>query len=205
MSFHDRIFLLMKKGKIVYVNDITAHCQKLEESSVIAVIKQKSILLIPVCCLNHVITINPHFLKDILLQYSNTCEGLLGGAHNTRRMDYIIYTYEGRTYNSFLDKKKKTVYIWFIAYTALFHGWWVRYQADFLNTSSQMLSWCSWLQYAIFYSRARQIIFIAACPFYLINVLTEEHLPWLLNSLIGEGGCAQSFQFLYYDNPQSYP
>ena len=99
MSFHDRIFLLMKEVKIVYVNDITAHCQKLEESSVIAGIKHKSILLIPVCCLNHVITIILHFLKDILLQYSNTCEGLLGGAHNTRRMDYIIYTQEGRTYN----------------------------------------------------------------------------------------------------------
>ena len=26
MSFHDKIFMLMKKGKIVYVNDITAHC-----------------------------------------------------------------------------------------------------------------------------------------------------------------------------------
>ena len=97
----------MKKVKIVYVNDITAHCQKLEESSVIAGIKHKSILLIPVCCLNHVITINPHFLKDILLKYSNTREGLLGGAHNTPRMDYIIYTEEGRTYNSFLEKKKK--------------------------------------------------------------------------------------------------
>ena len=84
--------MLMKKGKIVYVNDITAHRSKLEESSVIAGIKHKSILLIPVCCLNHVITIILHFLKDILLQYSNTREGLLGGAHNTRRMDYIIYT-----------------------------------------------------------------------------------------------------------------
>ena len=104
ISFHDRIFLLKKKVKFVYVNDITAHHQKLEESSVIAGIKHKSILLIPVCCLNHVITINPHFLRDILLQYSNTREGLLGGAHNTRRMDYIIYTQEGRTCNSFLEK-----------------------------------------------------------------------------------------------------
>ena len=34
--------MLMKKGKIVYVNDITAHCQKLEEISVIAGIKHKS-------------------------------------------------------------------------------------------------------------------------------------------------------------------
>lgn len=25
MSFHDKIFVLMKKVKIVYVNDITAH------------------------------------------------------------------------------------------------------------------------------------------------------------------------------------
>ena len=99
MSFHDRIFLLMKEVKIVYVNDITAHRQKLEESSVIAGIKHKSILLIPVCCLNLVITINLHFLKDILLQYSNTREGLLGFAHNIRKMDYIIYTQEGRTCN----------------------------------------------------------------------------------------------------------
>ena len=99
MSFHDKIFMLMKKGKIVYVNDITAHCQKLEEISVIAGIKHKSILLIPVFCLNHVITISVHFLKDVLLQYSNTREGLLGFAHNIRKMDYIIYTQEGRTYN----------------------------------------------------------------------------------------------------------
>ena len=99
MSFHDKVFIPTKKVKIVYVNDITAHCQKLEEISVIAGINHKSILLIPVCCLNHVITINPHFLKDILLQYSNTRARLLGGAHNTWRMDYIIYTQEGRTYN----------------------------------------------------------------------------------------------------------
>ena len=90
MSFHDKIFLVMKNVKIVYVNDTTAHRQKLEESSVIAGIKHKSILLIPVCCLNHVIAINLHFLKDFLLQYSNTREGLLGGAHNTRKMDYIM-------------------------------------------------------------------------------------------------------------------
>ena len=117
MSFHDRIFLLMKEVKIVYVNDITAHRQKLEESSVIAGIKHKSILLIPVCCLNHIITMNLHFLKDILLQYSNTCEGLLGGAHNTWGMDYIIYTQEGRTYNSFLGKKKKKQFIYCLFHT----------------------------------------------------------------------------------------